>query len=295
LKLGEKVQRHIFGGDWTKTKLEVLRKYLEAYSKILSKQTFKYAYIDAFAGTGSIEKEIDCRKLKKLFPEYPELYEESSFPGSAQIALEVVPHFHKYFFIETKKGHVQDLRNLREKYPDRDIDIINADANNYLIDLCENRKWNNSRAVLFLDPYGMQVKWETYEAISKTKAIDLWILFPLGIAINRLLKNNGEIDEHNRIKLDEIFGTKTWYSIFYKKNNEKNLFGSDVTIEKCINFDKISDFFIDRLKTVFPYVVDIPKNLYNSKNNPIFILCFAASNPRAGKLATKIAKDILKR
>jgi hypothetical protein len=35
--------------------------------------------------------------------------------------------------------------------------------------------------VLFLDPYGMQVDWTTIEAIARTKAIDLRVLFPLGI------------------------------------------------------------------------------------------------------------------
>jgi three-Cys-motif partner protein len=289
------LQEHIFGGHWTKTKLDILRKYLEAYTKILSKTPYKFAYIDAFAGTGSIEGEKDFRKIKKLFPEYPELYRKSSIGGSAQIALDVTPHFQKFIFVEAKKSHAQALRQLREKYPKFNIEIINADANDYLIDLCENRKWNNSRAVLFLDPYGMQVQWKTYEAIAKTKAIDLWILFPLGIAINRLLKKDGKIDEVNKIKLDEIFGTKAWYDKFYQKSNSKTLFGPEDEMKKNIGFENISKFFIERLEDIFPYVVDIPKNLYNSKNNPIFILCFAASNPDAGKLATKIAKDIIKR
>ncbi|MBU4267428.1 MAG: three-Cys-motif partner protein TcmP [Acidobacteria bacterium] len=287
------MQKHIFGGSWTKTKLEVLRKYLEAYTKILSKKQYKYAYIDAFAGTGSIEEDTDYRELKKLFPEDSEFYGKSSIAGSAQIALGVLPPFQKYIFVESKKDHVHELRKLRDKYPEYEIEIINADANDYLVDLCENRKWNNHRAVLFLDPYGMQVQWKTYEAIAQTKAIDLWILFPLGIAINRLLKKDGKIDKVNKKKLDEIFGTTAWYEKFYQKRNSKTLFGSEDEMEKQIGFDKISEFFIERLKGTFPYVVDIPKSLYNSKNNPIFILCFAASNPSAGKLATKIANDIL--
>lgn len=43
------------------------------------------------------------------------------------------------------------------------------------------------RAVVFLDPFGMQVEWRTIERIGQTKAIDLWILFPLGVAVNRFL------------------------------------------------------------------------------------------------------------
>lgn len=43
---------HRFGGDWTATKLEILRGYLESYAIALKKQSFRTAYIDAFAGTG---------------------------------------------------------------------------------------------------------------------------------------------------------------------------------------------------------------------------------------------------
>ncbi|HXK62039.1 MAG TPA: hypothetical protein PLP42_19310 [Acidobacteriota bacterium] len=41
-----------FGGDWTDKKLRALRKHLAAYTRIMARQTFRFAYIDAFAGTG---------------------------------------------------------------------------------------------------------------------------------------------------------------------------------------------------------------------------------------------------
>ena len=41
-------------------------------------------------------------------------------------------------------------------------------------DLC-HKDWSSHRAVLFLDPYGMQVEWTTIEAIARTGAIDLWL------------------------------------------------------------------------------------------------------------------------
>lgn len=41
----------------------------------------------------------------------------------------------------------------------------------------------------------MQVEWKTIEAIAKAKAIDMWLLFPLGIGVARLLTNSGDIPE----------------------------------------------------------------------------------------------------
>jgi three-Cys-motif partner protein len=67
-----------------------------------------------------------------------------------------------------------------------DIQIRPGDANVEIQELCK-KDWSSHRAVLFLDPYGMQVEWKTIEAIAATKAIDLWLLFPLGIGVNRLL------------------------------------------------------------------------------------------------------------
>ena len=42
-----------FGGDWTKTKIEILVEYAKAYLQIMSKRTyFKLLYFDGFAGSG---------------------------------------------------------------------------------------------------------------------------------------------------------------------------------------------------------------------------------------------------
>ena len=49
-----------FGGGWTQRKLEVLRKYLQAYTKIFKRNPrasfYSISYVDAFAGTGTLAK-----------------------------------------------------------------------------------------------------------------------------------------------------------------------------------------------------------------------------------------------
>ena len=44
-----------YGGPWTIEKLNILEKYLDAYTTALKKTPFKLMYIDAFAGTGHVE------------------------------------------------------------------------------------------------------------------------------------------------------------------------------------------------------------------------------------------------
>lgn len=288
-------QRQLFGGDWTEEKLARIKKYLKAYTTALKKQPFRLAYIDAFAGTGYRQLNRERKPTELMFPEFMEEDAQSFLQGSAQIALQTEPRFSKYIFIEQDPGRFNELAKLKESYPAQatDIVLINADCNAYLRDLCSNRNWKNNRAVLFLDPFGMQVEWSTIEAIASTKAIDLWILFPLGVAVNRLLRRDGRIDETLRNKLNSLFGTTDWFDAFYETEISATLFGEEQRTKKVVNLEQIGRYFVSRLKTVFPKVAEDPLPLYNSRNNPLYLLCFAAGNPRGASLAVKIAQDIL--
>jgi len=131
------------------------------------------------------------------------------------------------------------------------------------------------------------------KAIAKTKAIDLWILFPLGIAVNRLLRRDARIPGAWQRRLDDFFNTSDWQSAFYETKTEEGLFGNEPTTEKVADFNSIGRFFVDRLKTIFPGVAKNPLALHNSANTPLYLLCFAAANERGAKIAVKIAQDIL--
>lgn len=285
---------HDFGGDWTDEKLERVRKYLVEYTKIMSKQKFRFAYIDAFAGTGyrTLRQEENPEEL--MFPEIAEQESQRFLEGSARIALQIKPRFTKYIFIEKADGHIRELAKLKLEFPlvQNDIEVVQADANSYLQDRCENYTWRHNRAVVFLDPYGMQVEWKTIAAIAGTQAIDLWLLFPLGVAVNRLLKRDGNIDPVIRESLNRLFGTDDWYDAFYPSKKTLGLFGEETQIEK-VGFGAIIQYFVGRLKTIFPGVAENPLPLYNSRNNPLYLLCFAAGNPTGAVTAVKIAKHIL--
>lgn len=289
-------QKQQFGGDWTAEKLERVRKYLVAYAKIMRSQNFRFAYVDAFAGTGYNTPRARKEDGAQLFPELVGDDAASFLDGSARIALKVEPRFTKYIFIEKDSERVDELVKLKDEFPElgSDIVVVNADANAYLRDLCENRKWSRNRAVLFLDPFGMQVTWDTMKAIAKTKAIDLWILFPLGIGVNRLLRRDAKISEAWQRRLDDFFGTRDWQDAFYETKTEEGLFGNEAKTEKVADFDSIGRFFVERLRSIFPGVAKNPLALHNSANTPLYLLCFAAGNERGAMTAVKIAQDILK-
>ena len=52
----------------------------------------------------------------------------------------------------------------------------------------------------------MQVSWDTLRAAAGTKAIDVWVLFPSGMGMNRLITNSGEIPKEWQDPLDRFLG-----------------------------------------------------------------------------------------
>ena len=295
---------HRFGGDWTQAKLDVLKDYLAAYTKALkdkptTAQPFRKAYIDAFAGTGSRtarERETSGAAETLLFPDLAEPAPQKLLDGSARLALQVEPRFDKYIFIERSPERCAQLEGLKTEFPALagDIDVRQGEANEVIQKLCASPdKWKSCRAVLFLDPYGMQVEWKTIEAIAATKAIDLWLLVPLGMGMNRLATKSGKLPESWRQRMDAFLGTAAWYDEFYKVETKPTLFG-DHQVQVKASMNVMARYFNDRLKQVFAGVVEEPGVLWNSANNPLYLLCFAVGNERGKDIALRIANHLLK-
>jgi three-Cys-motif partner protein len=294
---------HRFGGDWTQAKLDVLKKYLKAYTQALkAKPTaanpFHKTYIDAFAGTGSRtarEREPSGSGEILLFPDLAEPAPQKLLDGSARIALQVEPRFDRYVFIERSPERCRQLEALKDEFPELadDIDVRQGEANQAIQSLCNPPEaWTSRRAVLFLDPYGMQVEWKTIEAVAATKAIDLWLLVPLGMGMNRLATRSGKLPESWRQRMDAFLGTSDWYDEFYKVEAKPTLFG-DQQVQVKASMDVMAHYFNRRLSKVFAGVAEEPGVLLNSSKNPLYLLCFAVSNDRGKDLALRIANHLL--
>jgi three-Cys-motif partner protein len=148
--------------------------------------------VDAFAGSGFIK--TGAKPLieePQLFVDFVEEESQDFLKGSTVTALEVDPPFKNYLFIERSAERCQDLEKLKERFPDRarSIQVLHGNANERLLRWVLSRDWNRTRAVVFLDPYGMQVEWKVIDALGKTHGVDLWLLFPLGAGVMRLLTN----------------------------------------------------------------------------------------------------------
>jgi three-Cys-motif partner protein len=259
-----RVKVHAFGGLWTERKLAALEGYLTAYRHIFDKgpwaSKYKTIYVDGFAGTGErtdIDPDPDAlvgdRGQNDLFgptSEHPQNVSARPKRGSVRVALELTSPFDHYLFVEQNNARAHQLMELiAREYSALDTRVEVGDANVVISDWCRATDWNRWRAVVFLDPYGMSVDWNTIERIAATRAIDLWILFPLGAGLNRMLTRGKKPPASWIARIDRILGTDAWKEIFYKELVEQGLFGEEVTrIVKTATFSSMTKFFLERLR-----------------------------------------------
>lgn len=279
-----------FGGDWSDEKLAALGAYLTSYGQALSKAPFERIYIDAFAGAG-IRKEVqgsDEDLFTEMLPEEDAGYRH----GSPLIALGIEPSFQRFVFIEQDAGSLGKLQaQVAKNFPGKlgISDFLHGDANDILQGLA-GESWKTRRAVAFLDPFALHVKWKTIELIARTQAIDMWLLFP-AMAVNRMLPKSGVVPEKWASKLTSTFGSAEWKDYFYE--TEQDMFGEETVTKLPKVFEKLSDFITMRLGTVFEKANTKPLVLRNSTGAPLFLLCFASGNPRGAPIAVRIANHII--
>lgn len=288
---------HTFGGQWTEEKLARLNGYLNRYRVVMKNQHFTTWYVDAFAGTGSRSDHERSVSLELFQDVYDDPDSNRYRQGSATIALNLEDPFERYLFVDRRKKHVKALEASVSTCHPQLLDRCQfepGDANEVLRKWCAERDWYSERAVVFLDPYGMQVEWKTIMALASTHGVDLWYLFPLGIGVSRLLTRDGEIDESWQNRLNSLFGTPEWRTRFYNTTIQPGLFGDVKQVERNAPAEKIQAFIEERLATCFLKVAR-GLILYNSRSNPLYSLCFAASNPKGAPIALRIVRSILEK
>jgi len=277
-------------GPWAKEKLEALGQYLEFYTTALKNQTWLKgtAFVDGFAGPGlspirTKDKKVDGDTL--FGP--PDDAEVEFLKGSPRVALDIATPFSSYVFIERAAERVAELKKLKTDYDDkREIDIRQGDANTEILAWLETHPdWKKYRAVVFLDPFGMQLPWTTIEALAATGSIEVLINFPLDMAIQRTLTKSGKIPEAWQKRLDALFGSPDWRNLVYEESND--LFGARSDKRKDSG-DRLLEWYRARLKKAFGHV-STARLIKNTRGNPLYYLIWAGPH----KLGLKGAEYIL--
>lgn len=283
---------HEFGGQHTELKLSVVEGYLKAYTQALRSKFRSLWYIDAFAGTGSWTTRTTVGPTL-LSPREVTLVDTRR--GSAKIAIDVNPQFDLLVFIEKNPAFVSELNLLAAKHAQRSIVVAQDDTNVALRSLVANNTWEDKRAVVFLDPYGMEVEWSTLEALASTKAVDVWFLFPLSGLFRQATRKLNDIDEHKRAALTRMFGSADWEEELYPAA-EPDLFGNAGERRRELDPKGLESYVQKRLERIFAKVLDplaLPVDIKPQRFS--LFLCIANDTPDALGLATRIGNHLLDR
>jgi three-Cys-motif partner protein len=289
--------QRVFGSGDTVVKLKTVADYLNFYTKALAKQPFRLKYLDAFAGTGSIPFASGLPLLSDIDSVGFDI--EQFIEGSARRALQIERPFDQYVFAELESKKVRQLEGLKSEFQGltNRMDIWKADANDAVAKFCDGLQ-RLDRAVIFLDPFGNQVGWETLERIASTEKADLWYLFPAGLGVARQISNDGNVQKDAERSLDRLFGTSDWRQESLESSGQSDLFGNvPEANRKIATADKITRFMISRLKSIFKGYVSERWMPMGSGGVHKFSLLFACANPSgpARALASRVANEIMTR
>jgi three-Cys-motif partner protein len=163
-------------GYWSELKLEIIKKYAAAYSRILAVQErpLEHHYIDAFAGAGI--------HLAKRTGEF--------ILGSPLNALNIVPPFKHHHLIDLDGKRTANLREITKSRSD--VSVYEGDCNAVLLDevFPKVRHEDYRRALCILDPYKLNPDWKVVAKAGDIKSIEIFLNFMvMDMNMNVLWKN----------------------------------------------------------------------------------------------------------
>ena len=235
----------------------------------------RYHYIDAFAGTGKPRARD----------------EERYIAGSPRVALTIEHPFTSCTFIERSSWRVKRLRELQAEFSERCIRIIEGDCNHVVTtEITPSIRYEfYNRGLIFLDPFGMELEWTTIEQIAETRALEVFLNFPV-MALNRtVLPNNpNTLSEVQVDRMNRFWGTTEWRDDIYEE--VPTLFGPVEMKIRPTSGKRLGQLFRHRLHEIFSHV-SAPLVMTNSRNAPLYCLMLAGHN----STGVKVTQDVFRR
>jgi len=164
-------------GPWAEDKLSHLDKYCAIFNTATYKSWKNRIYIDLFSGPGK----CIIKGTKK------------EFNGSPLLALNCDIPFTHYFFNDIKLEYVEALKKRTQSYG-YNIDFINQDCN-LALDEILNRIPQYSICFAYIDPYYLEIKFDTIKKLTMKRAVDLLITFQIGMARRNFLQPNFDMKQ----------------------------------------------------------------------------------------------------
>jgi three-Cys-motif partner protein len=255
-------------GDWSELKLEIVEKYGAAYTKAFANTRLKKFYVDSFSGAG-----VHISRTTGAMVD-----------GSPVRALRVVPPFDHFHFIDLRADKIAHLQTLCAGRSD--VSIYTGDASSHLTAtvLPTIRYENYNRALCLFDPYGLHLEWQAILMAGQSRAIDMFLNFPvMDMNRNAIWRNPEKVPPDGVERMTRFWGDESWRTAAYAESPQGNLFGAPDLVKQPN--DEIVAAFRERLRTGagFEFVPE-PLPMKNSKGAVVYYLFFASQKPVAKKI-----------
>jgi three-Cys-motif partner protein len=202
--------------------------------------------------------------------------------SSALIALSVNHKFNKYIFCEEDEACSVALRARVERhFPEANVEFIKGDSNKNVEDVIKAiPKHSKDEKVLrfcFVDPFSLNLKFNTIKKLATVGKIDFLILLALHMDGNRNLFN---YISDNQNKVDEFINHTSWREPF--KNGK-------LASKDFIKY--LADKYDQNMKAL-DYMEPVKKQLVkiDDINVPLYYLAFYSKHERGNDFYKKVEK-----
>lgn len=251
-----------FGDVRTLIKLEIISRYADIYLDVL-KNSFNPTthYIDCFSVTGEIQ------------------IKGKIISGSAKRMLD--KDFDYFHFIESNRRKLNELKNVLASHPNyHKCCFYFSDVNFQLEEIVKNFK-SHERGLVFLDPFGLQVKFSTIEKLKDYKILDIFCLFPVhtiqrAVPHNKVPHNKGKIHSDMVAKVCECLGDTEEFITNKLYDKGLDLFGDDL-FDRIATTEAVQKVYFEKLKEIFPFV-NPAIELRRAKKPVLFVLFLFTTN-----------------
>lgn len=273
---------------------EELGNFLAAYCASMRSFAWcrSFHYVDAFGTAHRFGNELASPAITgDAFPalaHYCNMHEDHLrfLRDSPRIAFEQ-SDFHSYTFIDPCGDRELLVNALAREFTWQKYRTIRDSCSKFLRNLARRVPSNSQRAILFLDPFSMRVNWDTIHSLAQSRAVDVVMNFPIGIALQRIFPLQlSKLHASNRVCFDQFFGATEWINVLY--DSEPRLGSTQHDRLRATNpGSRLVKWYRDRLALIFAEVSE-PFLVRSSSEGQLYYLLVASHRSSTVRLAQDV-------
>jgi three-Cys-motif partner protein len=241
-------------GRWADDKYRHVGMYAEMFATGMKNHWDSRVYIDLFSGPGYSQLRGTTRY----------------YLGSPLIALSLPNPFDRYIVSDENERAVAALRSrVSSRWPGADVRYVIKDANESLSDVASHLPDTGSvLCFCFLDPYKLNIAFETVRGLATRRNIDFLILLALYVDANRNVERY--VSDESEV-IDQFLGDRDWRDRWAVQIRQGNSF---------VPF--LADEYSTRMRSLgyLPMALeDMVKVRTSEKRLPLYYLAFYSRHP----------------